>query len=458
MQNVEIEIPPEVFNDAFFPLLFDDARILCCKGSAGSGKSWFIAQKWVYRFLHEQNHRVPLVRKVGRTIRDSQYKLILDVINQWNLSQYFDIRDSDMRIYCRLTNSEFFALGVDDREKVKSLQKPTGMWIEEVTELDYSDYRQLVKRVRGKATEGTEYKQITLTFNPIENEHWIHEELFPPVIDQKLFELEEQRSSRRRYTKGKWIPFKLKEVSARMVSKVKVFYKGVEQIVELTHTLHHSTYEDNAHLDLDDIATLEEEKEKDYNSWLIYAKGRWGSIGNLVFNPAWKITNEFPENYDDVVFGLDFGYNHPSALAECRIRDNVWYVKQLIYVKKFTNTKLIEYTKENCNLPEGALIYADSAEPARIDEWQDDTPYDVRKAKKWNEYVKVMIDFVKAQDIRVHVDSVDIIREQKLYKWKVKDGKPIDEPLPLNDDLIKAVCYAIFNYSKQNNIRIGFVD
>lgn len=447
---LEIEFPKEWTNDVFYPLLFDQSRYLVLRGGAGSGKSYFAVDKWIYRLLKEENNRFLFARAVKDSLRNSVYKLFKDRVYKLGLQSLFEFRDSFLEVKVPATNSEVLCVGLNDVERLKSIADPTGAWIEEATELEDTDFYQLNMRLR---TNSKNYRQTIVTFNPVSEDHWIRRDMFPAEADQKLEELIEKRQRRRKLNKG-WIDFKFDEVAVKFVRRIKVG----DEVSDIAYTLHLSSYEDNRFVDLAYRADLEDLKNKDINQWNIYARGKWGSLGNLVFNPSWKILKTFPTSFDDVVYGIDFGYNHPSTLMMCGIKDGQWYVKELAYLKKYTNMEFIEYTMKELKLPDGALIYADSAEPARIKEWEDNTPYDIRPATKGNNSVKATIDYLKAQTIFTHSNNFNLNRELKSYKWKEKDGKPIDEPLAVNDDCIKAVGYAIVNYSKQNNIQIGFID
>jgi phage terminase large subunit len=430
---LQIRFEKEIYNDAYYPLLNDRSRYLVLKGGAGSGKSVFAAQKMIYRLLTEENNRFLFVRAVKDTIRNSMYKLFKEMVYRYGIESAFEFKETDMNILVPSTNSEVICIGMNDRERIKSIADPTGTWEEETTELTERDHRQLNLRIR--SSKGA-YRQSILSFNPIDENHWIRKECFPPVIEDVLD----------------------KKGTARMTKIVPIVENGIKKEIPITYTISHSTYETNKFLDSEYKAELEDLKNKDFNYWQIYAKGMWGSIGNLVFNPGWRIENH-PSEFEDVVYGMDFGFNHPSTLVRCGTRDSKWYVRELAYMKKMTNSELIEFVINQVKLPEGSLIYADSAEPARIKEWQDNSPYDVRPAVKGKESVKDGIDYIKSLGIYSHKDNHNLNRELKSYKWKEdREGNPIDEPLPINDDCIKATIYGIYSYSKQNSINVGFID
>lgn len=432
---MNINFDPEIFNEAFIPLLEDQSRHLALKGGAGSGKSYSVVQKHIYRMLKENNHRFLFVRKVGATIRNSMFNLFKDVVSNYNLNEYFHYRETDMVIRCPLTDSEIICVGMDDREKLKSIAEITSIWVEEVTELTERDFRQLNMRLRGRREN---YKQSIYTFNPIDEDHWVHAELFPPAIDQALE----------------------KKKIARWVKRVPVEENGKKVLVPIHYTCSHSTYEDNRFLDYEEKADLEDLKNKDYNYWLVYAKGKWGRVGNLVFDPPWKIgdRSEF-YGFDEVVYGMDFGYHHPTTCVKVGYKNEKIYVQEKLYVKKMTKPEIIEMMLKDKTIEDMTdAIYGDSAEPDTIQDFNE-AGFDMRASLKGNNSVKDSIDYLKSLEIIVHPDSVNLQRELRSFRWALdKEGKPIEgKVVPYNDDLIAAIRYAVYTHSRGQEVQLGFV-
>jgi len=162
-------------NHIYIPYLNNTARYLILFGSAGSGKSHFTAQKIILRLLTEPKHRFLCIRKVANTLRSSVYQLILDTIHDLGIYNEFDVNKTEMRFTHRITHNEILLAGLDDVEKLKSIAGITGVWIEEATELIDSDFDQLDIRLRG---ETINYKQIILTFNPVNEKNWIKKRFF----------------------------------------------------------------------------------------------------------------------------------------------------------------------------------------------------------------------------------------------------------------------------------------
>jgi phage terminase large subunit len=147
--KTRIEIQSDVFNDAYLPALDDQKRYLVLYGGAGSGKSVFAAQKILMRVLNEPGHRFLICRKVGKTLRNSVFQLFRDVVSDWNLSGLFKTNRSDMEITC-INGGQLLFAGLDDVEKLKSIARITGVWIEEASELHPNDFQQINLRLRGQ--------------------------------------------------------------------------------------------------------------------------------------------------------------------------------------------------------------------------------------------------------------------------------------------------------------------
>lgn len=428
-------MPKLIIDDnAFTPLMKvtypDTSDYLIEKGGAGSGKSERTAYKILLRSMMETPHRFVCWRKVGKSLRNSTFKLLKDQIKRHGLDRIFDIKETDMMIVNRLNGNEIMNLGLDDREKVKSLTSPTGFWAEEITEFDEDDFNQLDTRLRGYTQH---YKQFIGTFNPIDEHHWVKRRFFPEHVEQEL-------------KKKGW---------ARDVKEIEID----DEVEKITTLVVHSTYKDNQFLPRKDRAKLEAYKDIDEQHYKIYALGEWGAIGNLIYT-NFTFVNEYPLSYDEVIYGLDFGFNNPTALVKVGIRDQEYYIEELFYEKGYTNTQLLEEMLK-LDIPDGSVIYADCAEPARIKELNDGfsiagKTVDVLPADK---SVKDGIDFVKSQKVHLHKNSVNLSRELKSYKWKeTSDGKVIDgEPVKLNDHALDATRYAMYTYSLSPELKMAFL-
>ena len=175
-----MEISKKLFNRSYWPLLEDEHRYLVLYGGAGSGKSYFVAQRYITKLLTGKLNLL-VVRNTGKSNRDSTFALLKQIINNTKLKDRYDnelptsslvtINTADMRI--RFNKNEIIFAGLDDVEKLKSITFSNGeltdIWIEEASEITESDFNQLDIRLRGEGTK----KQIVLSFNPIDVNHWL---------------------------------------------------------------------------------------------------------------------------------------------------------------------------------------------------------------------------------------------------------------------------------------------
>jgi len=162
------------YNDIYEPAIQDSSLILILFGSASSGKSYFAAQKIILRCLTEKGHRFLVIRKVGNTLKDSVFQLLKDVILEFDVYNEFEINKTEKAFYHKPTGNEIICKGLDEPEKIKSVQGITSMWIEEATELTFDDFSQLLLRIRG---DKPNYVQYILSFNPISENHWLKSKL-----------------------------------------------------------------------------------------------------------------------------------------------------------------------------------------------------------------------------------------------------------------------------------------
>jgi phage terminase large subunit len=172
---------------AFVPLFKNKKRYEIVWGGAGSGKSHIVARKLLYRILKESHikHNFLIIRKVDRTIKRSVFALMKNIISRWGMQSEFDINLTDKTLTYKLNGSQIMFSGLDDAEKLKSIEGVTSIWCEEATELTQDDFEQLDLRLRGNTGA---LKQITFTFNPISEQHWIKKVFFDDPI-QGVFTL-----------------------------------------------------------------------------------------------------------------------------------------------------------------------------------------------------------------------------------------------------------------------------
>jgi len=196
-----------------------------------------------------------------------------------------------------------------------------------------------------------------------------------------------------------------------------------------------STYRDNPFLPDSIRRQIEDLKRTDESLYQIYALGEKAiSKSNIYSN--WTFVKHRPARFVNYVYGLDFGYNHPTALMRVYWCESDIYIEPVIYESYLTTTNLIERC-ESLGVEKNITIVADYARPEIIAE-MNNAGYDVQNA---NKVVKKGIDNIKTFGVFCE-DESRIKKEYENYKWK-KIGDFIDDtPVKLWDDAMDAVRYA----------------
>lgn len=371
--NVNLTISRNQFSPTLFPLLEDYThRFEGYKGSAGSGKSYFITQKIIYRCVKEKI-RVLVCRRYATTLRNTCFALFKEVLDRWKLTPYVKIRETDFNI--RFPNgSEIIFTGLDEETKLLSLANITTIFVEEVFEVGEQIFEQLNLRLRGGVNQ-----QIIFAFNPISKNHWLYN--FCVISPPQSFIFSE------------------------------------------------TTYKDNPFLSVEYIHSLEDLKTRNPAKYKIYALGEWGNDQEGLVFQNWRI-----ENYDYLELakklehrvGLDFGYLDPTAIVSSLYdKEN----KRIYVVDCFEKSGLqLDQIAEQIRKMklEKSVIYCDSAEPRSIS-YLKSQGFHALPCIKGKDSVEARILFLQNHEIIILPHLTDIINEFENFAYKRdKDGKMKD--------------------------------
>ena len=268
-----------------------------------------------------------------------------------------------------------------DNEQKLRGRKRDVLWVNESNELNFEEFTQLNMRTADK---------LIFDFNPSENFHWLYDLISRPEA-----------------------------------------------------ILIHSTYKDNPFLPESQVKEIENLIMYDESYYKIYALGEKGT-GKTTIYTHWKHYEHLPE-IKETYYGLDFGFNHPTALIEVNIIDNTCYVKEIIYKEGLTSTDLIKMMDE-LQISKKKEIACDTARPEIIEDLRR-KGYNAKSAIK---DVKDGIDSVKSSGLFIHKESINILKEISSYKWKVNGDILLDEPVKVYDDAMDAMRYAIHYWKSKN--------
>lgn len=377
-------------------------RYRVCKGSRASKKSKTAALWFITNMVKYPQANLLVIRKVYRTLKDSCFTELKWAINRLHLGAWWDIKESPLEMEYLPTGQKIYFRGLDDPMKVTSITVEKGslcwMWIEEAYEIMREvDFDMLDESIRGEVPEGL-FKQITLTFNPWNERHWL---------------------------KGRF------------------FDAPDADTLAMT-----TNYQCNEWLDESDRRLFETMKKNNPRRYQVAGLGNWGIVEGLIYE-NWEeqaFTLDAIRQIPGIqtVFGLDFGYtNDPSALF-CGMMDvqgQRLFVFDELYKQGMSNEAIYQevaamgYAKEK--------IIADNAEPKSIDRLRDLGMYRIKKARKGRDSVNFGIDFLQNYKIIVHPQCVNFLTEISNYTWdKDKFGKSINQPVGDFNHLMDAMRYA----------------
>ena len=363
-------------------------RFVCLYGSAGSGKSYFTAQLILVLALSQPNN-ILVCRAFMTQNRESTFNLIRDLIYKYDLEKVCKINSSSLEINFQSGCTIFFR-GAKEPEKLKSINNVTIGWIEEADSINFEDFLIVNGRIRGDDTS-----KIFLTFNPTAQAMWIKKHLIEGEFRKDTFTI-------------------------------------------------HANLKFNKFIDKNYINNLKRTKDVDEDYYKIYFEGEWASGKSQIYTNYEVKQFQFKKEYGNMYVGLDFGYNNPAAAVLVQKIDKTIYVRELLYKKGLLTADIADKLAPYKDY----IIYADSAEPDRIEEIKR-KGFKIFPAAK---NVKSGIDYIKMHKLIISPTSKNLIEELESYRWKTdRSGNILDEPVKADDHLMDALRYAIYTPYKLNH-------
>jgi len=372
-------------------MLASNHRFILNVGGSRSGKTYAILQYILIYCLRNKDKIITIARKTFPSLRLGAYREFVEMLKTYGI--YKEENHNKTNNFYNLNDNTVQFISLDQAIKLRGLRHDL-VFIDEVNEIDKDEADQLFMRTGEK---------ILMAQNPSDALHW----------SLKL--------------------------------------KANEDCLYL-----HSTYVDNPFLPQAIVNQIESYKLTDEDLWQIYGLGIPAKNNELVYNHQQFFTeedltitdsdNNTHNLFDEIIWGLDFGYNHPTALVKIWVNVNkrIIWCKEIIHQSYLTTNDLITLMKD---LDITGRVYCDSAEPKTIEEIKR-AGFDAVNSMK---EVKEGIDCIKGQNFFIHRESVKTLEELRRYKWKMKGDIKTDEPIKLFDDALCAIRYATFTYLTKTN-------
>ena len=411
-QKVILKLP-EIVGKGYGRFWRWKGRYRVCKGSRASKKSKTAALWYIVNLMKYDGANLLVVRKVFRTLKDSCFTELKWAVNSLGVQNLWEIKESPLEMTYKPTGQKIYFRGLDDPLKITSITVEKGYlcwaWIEEAYEIaSEKDFNMLDESIRGAIpSDSGLFKQITLTFNPWNERHWL---------------------------------------------KSRFFDRDDPEVLAIT-----TDYTCNEWLDESDKRVFESMRVNNPRRYQVAGLGNWGIVDGLVYEnweeKAFDLSEITALSNIRAVFGLDFGYtNDPTALF-CGLADReaktLWVFDEL-YKKGMSNEAIaaeiisMGYGKEK--------IRADAAEPKSIDRLYSLGLTRIRSARKGKDSVNSGIDLLRDYRIIIHPKCVNFLTEISNYTWKTDraTGRCLNVPSDDFNHLMDAMRYAAEELSKSD--------
>nr|QSE37344.1 MAG: terminase large subunit [Caudoviricetes sp.] len=385
------------FLPAYAPIFHSDKTYFLISGGRGSGKSTQIAAYFIMKLFQPEYFRGIVARYTLRSITNSIYRDILDLIDKWGVKNHLVVTGDEIR---NPTNGNMVithAMKVGEgtmSAKSKGLSNVTHLLIDEFTELqEEEEYIKLIDSFRTKGAE----RKIFLCFNPTSKNHWIFKRFYLPDSTPH----------------PKW---------------------------QEDHCFLHTTYKDNLeNLDPTKIKEWERMQERDPDYYNHHLLGLWRDVGSGQVYKNWDWHYFVPDPEAEEVLGLDFGFAHdPTALVSVKKRGNKLWIKELIYQTGLTIDDL-HRAMLKANISQRSVIVADSADPRSIETLRRLGWRNIRPAVKGPDSIRAGIDTINSYEVHADAMSFNLRLEYDNYYYREGTDKPIDN----YNHILDGVRYAV---------------
>lgn len=397
---------PEIVGKGYKKFWNFKGRYRVVKGSRASKKSKTAALWYIVNMMAYAGANLLVVRKTYRTLKDSCFTELKWAIHRLGVDAWWDVKESPLEMTYRPTGQKIYFRGLDDPLKVTSITVDVGslcwMWLEESYEItNESDFDTLDESIRGNV-EGDLFKQVTLTFNPWNEHHW---------MKKRFFDVQD------------------------------------DDILAIT-----TNYMCNEWLDASDLAVFERMKKHNPRRYKVAGLGDWGIVDGLVYENWHEQAFTLDEiRHCKTAFGLDFGYSVDATafvVAFIDLEDKKIYIYDELYEKGLLNKDIYEkiqgmgYAKEH--------ITGDSAEPKSIAELQG-YGLKIKGAKKGKDSINNGVQFIQGFEMIIHPRCVNFITEVSNYTWdKDKFGNQVNKPIDDFNHCLDALRYGVEQYIIKN--------
>lgn len=401
---------PQIIGKGYATYWNYKGRYRVIKGGRGSKKSTTTALWIIYKMMQYPLANTLVIRRIFNTHKDSTYTQLKWASNVLGVSHLWKFSKSPLEATYIPTGQKILFRGLDDPMSITSITVEHGhlcwCWFEEAFQvMNEDDFNKVDMSIRGELPKGY-FKQITLSFNPWSEKHW---------LKKRFFDAED------------------------------------EDVLAIT-----TNYACNEFLGEDDKKLFEKMKINNPRRYNIEGLGNWGIAEGLIYNNFEELDFDIEEikKRENIksAFGLDFGYTNDATAFICSLidLDNMEiFIFDEHYQKAMSNKMIADMIKYKGYAKE--RIVGDSSEPKSIDDIKRQGIYRIKGARKGKDSILNGIQYIQDFKIYVHPKCENTIIELSNYVWDTKEGNVINKPIDDYNHLMDALRYSL------EDIRLGGV-
>lgn len=401
---------PQIIGKGYATYWNYKGRYRVVKGGRGSKKSTTTALWIIYKMMQYPLANTLVIRRIFNTHKDSTYTQLKWASNVLGVSHLWKFSKSPLEATYIPTGQKILFRGLDDPMSITSITVEHGhlcwCWFEEAFQvMNEDDFNKVDMSIRGELPKGY-FKQITLSFNPWSEKHW---------LKKRFFDAED------------------------------------EDVLAIT-----TNYACNEFLGEDDKKLFEKMKINNPRRYNIEGLGNWGIAEGLIYNNFEELDFDIEEikKRENIksAFGLDFGYTNDATAFICSLidLDNMEiFIFDEHYQKAMSNKMIADMIKYKGYAKE--RIVGDSSEPKSIDDIKRQGIYRIKGARKGKDSILNGIQYIQDFKIYVHPKCENTIIELSNYVWDTKEGNVINKPIDDYNHLMDALRYSL------EDIRLGGV-
>ena len=351
------ELLPKAFHNSWKAALNPDILHVVEEGGRGSGKSSVISHIFIQLIMRYPVNGVA-IRFIDNTLELSVFEQLKWAIEQQDVSAYFRVTKSPMRITYIPRGNYIAFRGGQNPERIKSLKDSrfpfTLAWVEEEAEFKTEESVTTITNslLRGELEDGLFYKVFHSYNPPKRKQNWVNKKYGTSFQPKNTY-------------------------------------------------VHHTTYLDNPFIAKAFVEEAKATKERNPRRYEWEYLGKAIGSGVVPFDnlqvEVGSITDDMIANFDNIRNGLDFGYaTDPLAFVRWHYdkKKNGIYAMDEIYGVKISNREFAKKAKSKGYQQD--RIAADSAEPKSIAELREEQNmhgiYGVKKGPDSVEYGEKWLD------------------------------------------------------------------